>query len=103
MQRSTAPLPGSELCCVVWHSAGTVLSANCVRWQVPDQHKQNLLNALGRHFVMGQTQDPKQASHTISKMPSEIEHVYEDMDGAAARHEPFKNDPSTWFEVTVCH
>ncbi|CAE7556576.1 GPATCH1 [Symbiodinium natans] len=41
-------------------------------WQVPDQHKQNLLNALGRHFVMGQTQD---------------------MDGAAARHEPFKNDP----------
>ncbi|CAE7235798.1 GPATCH1 [Symbiodinium pilosum] len=50
VQRSTAPL-----------------------WQVPDQHKQNLLNALGRHFVMGQTQD---------------------MDGAAARHEPFKNDPS---------
>lgn len=42
-------------------------------WRVPDQHKQNLLNALGRHFVMGQTQD---------------------MDGAAARHEPFKNDPS---------
>ncbi|CAE7826492.1 GPATCH1 [Symbiodinium sp. CCMP2592] len=42
-------------------------------WRVPDQHKQNLLTALGRHFVMGQTQD---------------------MDGAAARHEPFKNDPS---------
>eukprot|EP00930_Biecheleria_cincta_P039659 TRINITY_DN27245_c0_g1_i2.p1 TRINITY_DN27245_c0_g1~~TRINITY_DN27245_c0_g1_i2.p1 ORF type:complete len:727 (+),score=148.78 TRINITY_DN27245_c0_g1_i2:123-2303(+) len=42
-------------------------------WQgVSDDHKQNLLNALGRNFVMGQNQD---------------------MDGKAARHAPFKSDP----------
>eukprot|EP00913_Durusdinium_trenchii_P012190 g11449.t1 len=43
-------------------------------WQaVPEHQKQNLLNALGRNFVVGATQD---------------------MDGKAARHEPFKSDPS---------
>eukprot|EP00435_Cladocopium_sp_Y103_P037765 s963_g10.t1 len=43
-------------------------------WQaVPEHQKQNLLNALGRNFVIGTTQD---------------------MDGKSARHEPFKNDPS---------
>ena len=40
-------------------------------WQaVPEHQKQNLLNALGRNFVVGATQD---------------------MDGKAARHEPFKS------------
>lgn len=38
---------------------------------MPDHQKQNLLQALGRQFVMGSLQD---------------------MDGKAARHEPFKSD-----------
>lgn len=50
-----------------------VQDASAPLWKsVSDTQKQNLLSALGRNFVVGQTQD---------------------MEGATARHEPFKSDP----------
>ena len=51
-----------------------------IRWQAAfsDHQKQNLLQALGRNFVMGALQD---------------------MDGQSARHEPFKSDAGAFHRL----